>query len=95
MDCHKINSMHLCEEHGVFKKSLNSTSLSSLYLQDFAAAIILCNMEIGAQKKTILQLQDKWYLVHCHKAYNGHITCCNLSNSDVFLKSGANGFYVS
>jgi hypothetical protein len=31
MDCHRINSMHLCEEHGVLKKDLNSTSLGSLY----------------------------------------------------------------
>ncbi len=52
-------------------------------------------MEIVAQKVTILQLQDNWYLVYCPKAYTGHITCRNLSNSEVFLKPGSNHFYVS
>jgi hypothetical protein len=69
MDCHKVNSMHLCEEHGVLKKSLNSTCVGSLYLQDFAAATALCDMDIVARKETVLQLQENWYLVHCSKAY--------------------------
>jgi hypothetical protein len=84
MDCHKINSMHLCEEHGVLKKDLNSTCLGSLYQQDFAGAMALCEMEITTQKETVLPLLD-----------NGHITCRNLSNSEVFLKPGPNRFYVS
>ncbi len=95
MDCHKVNSMYLWEEHGVLKKSLNSTCLGPLYLQDFAAAKSLSDMEIIAQKETVLQLQDNWYLVHCPTAYTGHITCSNLYNSVVFLKPGANCFYIS
>jgi hypothetical protein len=35
MECHKINTMHICEEHSNLKKELNSTCLGSLYLQDF------------------------------------------------------------
>ncbi len=45
MDCHKINSMHLCEEHGVLKKDLNTTCLGSLYQQDFARAMALCDCD--------------------------------------------------
>jgi hypothetical protein len=64
MDCHKINSMHLCEEHGVLKKDLNSTCLGSLYQQDFTGAMALCEMEITTQKETVLPLRDNWYLPH-------------------------------
>jgi hypothetical protein len=95
MDCHKINSMHLCEEHGVLRKDLNSTCLGSLYQQDFAGAMALCEMEITTQKETVLPLRDNWYLVHSPRTFTGHITCRNLSNSEVFLKPGPNRFYIS
>ncbi len=95
MDCHKINSMHLCEEHGVLKKDLNSTCLGSLYQQDFAGAMALCEMEITTQKETVLPLRDNWYLVHSPRQCTSHITCRNLSNSEVFLKPGPNCFYIS
>jgi hypothetical protein len=95
MDCHKINSMHLCEEHGVLNKDLNSTCLGSLYQQDFAGAMALCEMEITTQKETVLPLRDNWYLVHSPRHFTGHITCRNLSNSEVFLKPGPNRFYIS
>ncbi len=77
MDCHKINSMHLCEEHGVLNKNLNSTCLGSLYQQDFAGAMALCEMEITTQKETVLPLRDNWYLVHSPRQFTGHITCRN------------------
>ncbi len=95
MDCHKINSMHLCEEHGVLKKDLNSTCLGLLYQQDCAGAMALCEMEITTQKETVLPLRDNWYLVHSPRQFTGHITCRNLSNSEVFLKPGPNRFYIS
>jgi hypothetical protein len=95
MDCHKINSMHLCEEHGVLKKDLNSTCLGSLYQQDFAGAMALWEMETTTQKETVLPLRDNWYLVHSPRQFTSHITCRNLSNSKVFLKTGPNHFYVS
>jgi len=95
MDCHKINSMHLCEEHGVLNKNLNSTCLGSLYQQDFAGAMALCEMEITTQKETVLPLRDNWYLVHSPRQFTGHVTCRNSSNSEVFLRPGPNRFYVS
>jgi hypothetical protein len=55
----------------------------------------LCEMEITTQKETILPLRDNWYLVHSPHQFTGHITCCNLSNSKVFLKPGRNRFYIS
>jgi hypothetical protein len=52
-------------------------------------------MEINTQKETVLPLRDNWYLVHSPRQFTGHITCRNLSNSEVFLKPGPNHFYVS
>ncbi len=95
MDCHKINSMHLCEEHGVLKKDLNSTSLGSLYQQVFAGAMALCEMEITTQKEMVLPLRDNWYLVHSPWQFTGRITCHNLSNSEILLEPGPSHFYVS
>jgi hypothetical protein len=54
-----------------------------------------CEMEITTQKETVLPLRDNWYLVHSPRQFTGHITCRNLSNSEVFLKPGPNRFYVS
>jgi hypothetical protein len=76
MDCHKINSMHLCEEHGVLNKDLNSTCLGSLYQQDFAGAMALCEMEITTQKETVLPLRDNWYLVHSPRQF----TCTRITS---------------
>ena len=55
----------------------------------------LCEMEITTQKETVLPLRDNWYLVHSPRQFTGHITCRNLSNSEVFLKPGPNCFYIS
>ena len=55
----------------------------------------LCEMEIITQKETVLPLRDNWYLVHLPHQFISHITCRNLSNSEVFLKPGLNHFYVS
>jgi hypothetical protein len=54
LDCHEINSMHLCEEHGGLKKELSSTCLGSLYIQDFANTLVLCGIYIVAQAKMVL-----------------------------------------
>jgi hypothetical protein len=43
----------------------------------------------------VLPLRDNWYLVHSPRQFTGHITCRNMSNSEVFLKPGPNRFYIS
>jgi len=63
MGCHHINSVYLCEQHGIMRRELNSTCLGSLYVQDFPRAMSLCEMKIIEQTEMVLQLQDNWYLV--------------------------------
>ncbi len=64
MGFHRINSVYLCERHGVLKRELNCTCLGSLYVQDFKGATCLCEMDIVPQVETVLQLQDNWYLIY-------------------------------
>jgi hypothetical protein len=54
MSCHRINTAYLCERHGVMTRELNSTSLGSLYMQDFPGATNLCKMRIVEQAETVL-----------------------------------------
>jgi hypothetical protein len=95
MSCHRINSAYLCERHGVMRRELNSTCLGSLYIQDFPGTMTLCEMRIVEQTKTVLQLQDNWYLVYSPAAFTSYIICLNNSNLEVFEKTGPNRIYIS
>jgi hypothetical protein len=95
MSCHLINLAYLCERHGVMRRELNSTCLSSLYVQDFPGAMTLCEMRIMEQTETVLQLQDNWYLVYSPATFTSYIICLNNSNSEVFVKTGPNLIYIS
>jgi hypothetical protein len=95
MGCHFINSAYLCERHGIMRRELNSTCLGLLYVQDFPGTMTLCEMRIVEQTKTVLQLQDYWYLVYLPAAFTSYIICLNNSNSEVFVKIGPNRIYIS
>lgn len=87
--------------HEPLQRAWHSQKVTELHLLELALlaglhmAMALCDMEIITQKETVLELQDNWYLVHCPKAFTGHVICWNSSNSEVFLKPGANHFYIS
>jgi hypothetical protein len=55
----------------------------------------LCKMRIVEQTKTVLQLQDNWYLVYLPAAFTRYIICLNNSNSEVFVKTGPNWIYIT
>jgi hypothetical protein len=95
MGCHGINTVYLCERHGVLKCGLNSTCLGSLYVQDFNGATSLCEMDIVPQVETVLQLQDNWYLVYSPRSFTSYISCLNSTNSETFICHGANRIFVS
>ena len=95
MSCHCINSAYLCKRHGVMRRKLNSNCLGSLYMQDFVGATNICEMQIVEQVKTVLQLQDNWYLVYSPVAFTSYIICLNNSNSEFVLKTGPNRVYIS
>jgi hypothetical protein len=93
--CHGINSAYPCERHGVMRHELNSTCLGLLYVQDFPGTMTLCKMKIMEQTKTVLQLQDNWYLVYLLAAFTSYIICLYNSNSEVFVITGPNWIFTS
>ncbi len=64
-------------------------------MQDLQGATTLCEMNIVPVAKTVLQLQDNWYLVHSPQALTSHIDCLNNSASEIFIRHGANRIHVS
>ncbi len=91
---HWINSVYLCEQHGVLKRTLNSTCLGSLYIQDFQWAMTLCEMDIVPQAEMVLQLQDNWYLVYSPCPFTSYVSCLNVSSSQVFIKHVGNCIFI-
>jgi hypothetical protein len=63
-------------------------------VQDFPGAMMLCMMKIVEQTKTLLQLQDNWYLVFSPMMSTSYIICLNNSNSEVFIKTGPNRIFI-
>jgi len=90
LGCHRVNQVYMCERSGVLKRYLNDTCLGSLYMQDLQGATTLCEMNIILVAKTVLQLQDNWYLVHSPQPMTSRVNCLNSSVSEIFIRSGAN-----
>jgi hypothetical protein len=86
LGCHRIKKVYLCKRHRVLKHKLNTTCLGSLYMQDLQGAMTLCGMDILPEVKTVLQLQDNWYLVHMPHLLTSYVSCLNSSTSEVFIK---------
>jgi hypothetical protein len=57
--------------------------------------MMICKMDIVPQVKTVLHLQDNWYLMYSPCAITSYVSCINTSSSKVFVKYGANQIYVS
>ncbi len=95
LGCHRVNQVYMCEQSGVLKQYFNDTCLGSLYMQDLQGATTLCEMNIVPVAKTVLQLQDNWYLVHSPQPMTSRVDCLNSSVSEIFICSGANRVHVS
>jgi hypothetical protein len=95
LGCHWVNQVYMCERSGVLKRFLNNTCLGSLYMQDLQGATTLCEMNIVPVAKTVLQLQDNWYLVHSPIALTSRIDCLNSLASEIFVHRGANRIHIS
>jgi hypothetical protein len=79
----------------VLKRYLSDICLGLLYMQDLQGATTLCEMNMVPVVKTLLQLQDNWYLVHSPQPMTSCINCLNSSVSEIFIRSGKNRVHVS
>jgi len=91
MECHQINSIYLCEHHGVLHYQSNRSCLASLYGQDHAAAVQLCRMNIVPLDEAVLALGRNSFLIYNDKpGYNGELSCLDQQGSDISLRKGLN-----
>jgi len=91
MECHQINSVYLCEHHGVLHFQSNRSCLAALYGQDHSAAVQLCRMNIVPLDEAVLALGRNVFLIYNDQpGYNGELSCLNQQNSDISLKKGLN-----
>jgi hypothetical protein len=95
LGCHEINSVYLCERHGVLGKQLNNSCLGALYLQDFELAQELCNLQITPALEIVRQLFDNWFLVFTPFPQTAYVSCRNGTNTETYLKSGITKTYLS
>jgi hypothetical protein len=95
MGCHVVNSIYLCERHGVLNQHLNSTCLGSLYTQDFEAVKRLCPLEVHKAGEIVHQLAGNWFLAYSPAAQTVPITCRNGTSSEQYLAKGINKFNIS
>ena len=95
MECHQINSVYLCEKHGVLNFQSNTSCLAALYGQDHDAALNLCTMNVVDLDEAVLPLGDNNFLVYNDQAgYNAELQCLKVPVQDFTLKKGINTVHL-
>jgi len=95
MDCLKVNQVYVCERHGVLTKDLNSTCVGALYLQDFAGAQELCQIQVTPTQEIVFQMLGNWFLIFSPQPYTAEIFCGNGSRSRFFIGNGVSKHHLS
>ena len=95
LDCHQVNSVFLCERHGILHRDVRAFCLGALFEQDIETAKVVCDLELVPYKEYVLQLQSNWFLVYSPKLYTAHVRCYNGTHSEIHIKPGVNKFFVS
>ena len=91
MECHQINSVYLCEKHGVLQYQSNTSCLAALYGQDHDAALKLCEMNIVDLDEAVLPLGNNRFLIYNDQSgYNAELQCLNVAVQDITLTKGMN-----
>ena len=95
MGCYTINSVYVCEQHGVLSKQLNDTCTGALYIQDFDAVQELCPLEITPAREVIRQLHKNWFLIFSPDPQTVYVECRNGTQSEIHLKAGISKNFLS
>jgi hypothetical protein len=95
MSCHTVNSVQICERHGVLNKHLNSTCLGALYLQELDAVQELCPLEVTPAKEIVHQLLKNWFLIFSPEPQTAYVECRNGTQSELHLKAGISKHFLS
>ena len=95
MDCLKINQVYICERHGVLAKSLVTSCLGALYLQDFEQAQKLCQIQIQPTRELVFQLLGNWFLIYSPIVFTADVHCKNGTLSRFFIPLGITKHFLS
>jgi hypothetical protein len=95
IDCLKVNQVYVCERHGVLTKELNSTCVGALYLQDYAGAQELCQIQVTPTQEIVFQMLGNWFLIFSPQPYTAEVFCGNGSRSHFFISSGVSKHHLS
>ena len=95
MSCHTVNSVYICERHGVLSKLLNTTCTGSLYLQDYDSVQELCSLEVTPVREVIHQLLQNWFLIYSPLAQTAYVECRNGTQGEMHIKAGISQKHLS
>lgn len=94
MNCHRINSVYVCERHGILSKDPKSTCLGALYENDLELAQQLCELELIPYREHALQLESNWFLIHSPKMYTSFGQCLNGTRISLQIIRGVNKLFI-
>ena len=89
MECHQLNSIYLCDQHGVLDQSTRDSCIGALYSQHLDAGLTLCPMEVVRLTEAILQLSgNSFVILNNATGFNGQKDCINGPSSELSLPKG-------
>ena len=89
MECQQLNSIYLCDRHGVLDPSAGDSCIGALYSQHSDAALMLCPMEVVRLTEANLQLPgNSFVILNNATGFNGQKDCVNGPSSELSLPKG-------
>ena len=95
MDCQQINTVYICERHGVLTKNLSNSCLGSMYLQDYGAVQHLCQIQVMPTRELVFQLLGNWFLIYSPVVFTADVQCQNGTLSRFFIPVGISKHFLS
>jgi hypothetical protein len=95
MGCQKLNTVYICERHGVLTKELNQTCVGALYLQDYDSAQKFCQIQVTPTKEIVFQLLGNWFLIYSPIIFTSDVYCANNTRSRFFIPVGVTKHHLS
>ena len=89
MECRQLNSIYLCDRHGVLDQSAGDSCIGALYSQHLDAALTLCPMEVVRLTEAVLPLSgNSFVILNNATGFNGQKDCVNGPSSELSLPKG-------
>ena len=89
MECCQLNSIYLCDQHGILDQSTGDSCIGALYSQHLDAALTLCPMEVVRLTEAVLPLSgNSFVILNNATGFNGQKNCLNGPNLELSLPKG-------